>query len=135
MKRISILVLILCACLVSMAWGQQPAVSTNWSEFHSPNMQRFNPYESVLNVNNVGNLHRKWSYRTGSEAVRSSPAVANGVVYVGSEDDNVYALKATTGAKLWSYRTGGDVLSSPVVVNGVLYVGTDDRKVYAFSLK
>ena len=49
----------------------------------------------------------------------SSPAVANGMVYVGSEDNNVYALNATTGAKLWSYTTGGEVLSSPAVANGV----------------
>ena len=47
-----------------------------------------------------------WSYPTGSR-VYSSPAVANGVVYVGSRDDgNVYALKASTGAKMWSYTTG-----------------------------
>ena len=38
--------------------------------------------------------------------VHSSPAVANGVVYVGSDDGNVYALNASTGAKLWSYTTG-----------------------------
>ena len=38
--------------------------------------------------------------------MESSPAVANGVVYVGSDDGNVYALNASTGAKLWSYATG-----------------------------
>ena len=30
--------------------------------------------------------------------MQSSPAVANGVVYVGSGDSNVYALNASTGA-------------------------------------
>jgi outer membrane protein assembly factor BamB len=47
--------------------------------------------------------------------VESSPAVANGVVYVGSDDDNVYALNARTGAKLWSYTPGDHVESSPVL--------------------
>ena len=46
-------------------------------------MWRWNPCEKVLNVNNVGNLSLKWSYTTGN-SVHSSPAVANGVVYVGS---------------------------------------------------
>jgi hypothetical protein len=57
-KRISISVLILCVCFVSVAWGQQPAAtcSNNWSEFHRTNMKRWNPCEKVLNVNNVGNL-------------------------------------------------------------------------------
>ena len=45
-----------------------------------------------------------WSYDHRRPC--SSPAVANGVVYVGSIDDNVYALNAATGAKLWSYTTG-----------------------------
>ena len=74
-----------------------------------------------------------WSYTTGS-GVTSSPAVANGVVYVGSYDDKVYALNASTGALLWSYTTGYEVFSSPAVANGVLYVGSDDYKVYAFAL-
>jgi len=83
MKRISILVLILCACFASVAWGQQPAskVCNDWREFHRPDMTRFNPCEKTLNVHNVGNLSLLWSYTTGLW-VYSSPAVANGVVYV-----------------------------------------------------
>jgi len=68
--------------------------------------------------------------------VYSSPALANGVVYVGSGDDNVYALNADTGAKLWSYTTGGGVYdSSPAVANGVVYVGSDDKNLYALNAK
>jgi outer membrane protein assembly factor BamB len=74
-------------------------------------MQRWNPYETVLNVNNVGNLQLKWKFDLGSMAGQfSSPAVANGVVYVGSSDnDSVYAVNASTGAKLWSFTVGGSV--------------------------
>ena len=36
---------------------------------------------------------RLWSYTTGG-FVESSPAVANDAVYIGSDDDNVYALNA-----------------------------------------
>jgi outer membrane protein assembly factor BamB len=67
--------------------------------------------------------------------VYSSPAVANGVVYVGSFDSNVYALNASTGAKLWSYYIGGEVYSSPAVANGVVYVGRHNHKLFAFGLK
>ena len=55
------------------------------------------------------------------------------MVYVGSEDFNVYALNASTGAKLWSYTTGSWVHSSPAVANGVVYVGSDDGNVYALN--
>ena len=105
MKHIRIVVLILCACFVSVAWGQQQQACkayTPWAEFHRHDMVRLNPCEKVLGVKDVGNLGLKWSYATGYLVV-SSPAVANGVVYVGSADGNVYALNASTGRRLWSY--------------------------------
>lgn len=47
---------------------------------------------------------------------RETPAVANGIVYVVS--DNLYALNAATGAVIWQTQSPGD---SPTVANGVLY--------------
>jgi outer membrane protein assembly factor BamB len=59
--------------------------------------------------------------------------VASGAVYVGSGDNNVYALDASTGSLLWSYATGGPVSSSPALVNGVVYVGAESSDVYALN--
>ena len=53
-----------------------------------------------------------WNYTTGG-FVNSSPAVVDGVVYIGSNDGNVYALNATKGDKLWNYTTGS-LLSRPL---------------------
>jgi outer membrane protein assembly factor BamB len=53
---------------------------------------------------------------------------------VGSDDGNVYALDAATGAQLWTFTTGNVVGSSPAVANGVVYVGSQDGKLYAFDL-
>ena len=66
-----------------------------------------------------------WNYTTGS-SIESSPAFANGIVYVGSDDGNVYALNATTGSKMWNYNTTAGPIwySSPAVVNGVVYEGS-----------
>lgn len=75
-----------------------------------------------------------WSYTTG-DPITSSPAVVNGVVYLGSDNipGKVYALNAATGVQLWNYTTGMRVESSPAVANGVVYVGSDDNKVYALN--
>jgi eukaryotic-like serine/threonine-protein kinase len=129
MNRISRVALILFACFVSLAWGQR----NGWSEFHRPDMMRWNVYENVLNVNNVGNLSLKWKYQTGG-TVFDSPTVANGVVYVGSNDGNVYALNASTGAKLWSYTIGPQTPLT-AVANGVVYVagGNLNKTVYALN--
>ncbi len=51
---------------------------------------------------------------------------------LGRDDNNVYALNATTGTLLWNFATGNFV-GSPSVANGVVYVGSGDGKVYAFD--
>jgi hypothetical protein len=63
----------------------------------------------------------------------SSPAVVDGVVYIGSTDSNLYALNAKTGDKIWNYPTGAKVSSSPAVVGGVVYVGSEDGNLYAID--
>jgi outer membrane protein assembly factor BamB len=74
----------------------------------------------------------RWVTATGA-GVRSSPVVANGVVYVGSDDAGVYALNATTGQVIWKTITGAAVRSSPAVAGGVVYVGSDDKGLYALD--
>jgi outer membrane protein assembly factor BamB len=75
-----------------------------------------------------------WQFKTGGSV--SSPAVANGVVYFGSDDGNLYALDAKTGTLLWRYAGSEQYFSSPAVVNGMLYVATVDWEghIYAFHL-
>lgn len=62
----------------------------------------------------------------------SSPTVADGVVYVGSDDNKLYAVVADIGKQCWSFPTSyGDVTSSPTVADGVVYFGGNDGKLYA----
>ena len=75
----------------------------------------------------------KWSYQTGSH-IRSSPAIGNdGVVYVGSLDNKLYAVNPD-GSLKWSYLTGYNVSSSPAIgSDGTIYVGSSDYKLYAIN--
>jgi len=66
--------------------------------------------------------------------IYSLPAVANGVVYVGSRDYKLYAFNAAMGQTLWTASTSNFIVSSPAVVNGAVYVGSWDHKLYAFHL-
>ena len=72
-----------------------------------------------------------WNY--GTEGNFASFATPNGIVYIGSDDHNVYALNANTGAKIWNYTTGDVVESSPTIANGIVYVGSWDHNVYALN--
>jgi len=96
-------------------------VQTDWPQ---PNFDaagsRFNPYENVLSPTNVGGLTQIFSF-TASVAV-SPPLVAGGAVFFNSDDGNLYALNAATGAVLWQRSLG--VTSSyplPTVGNGMVY--------------
>jgi outer membrane protein assembly factor BamB len=63
----------------------------------------------------------------------SSPAVADGKVYFGSGDGNVYAVDATTGLLQWKFPTQDVVHSSPAVVNRTVYIGSWDSRLYAID--
>jgi len=74
----------------------------------------------------------KWQ-RGFALSFKSSPALANNVVYVGNADTYMYAFDAANGNPIWSFKTGGLVTSSPWVDNGVVYFGSDDFKIYAIE--
>jgi len=68
----------------------------------------------------------------------SSPTVAGGIVYVGSQFDDVYAFAAngcgkSTCKPLWIGHTDGYVLNSPAVAEGVVYAGDSSGFLYAFD--
>jgi len=64
-----------------------------------------------------------WMYKTNG-FVFGSPAIADGVVFIGSEDQNVYALDAATGRKIWAFDTHKYIETTPTVVNGRVFIGT-----------
>jgi outer membrane protein assembly factor BamB len=74
----------------------------------------------------------------------TSPSVANGVVYLGNDDHNVYAFDAAGTMNcadtpivchsIWTAATGGAISSSPTIVNGKVYVVSSDGNLYAYAL-
>lgn len=72
----------------------------------------------------------------------SSPAVADGLLYAGSEYDGVMAFDAQTGAIKWAFAGGLSGFSSPTVSNGLVYIGANafgnnpvNNKLYALDAK
>jgi outer membrane protein assembly factor BamB len=96
-------------------------------------MYSHNPQHTGYSESPAPNTNQTlWTYTTDG-MVQSSPAVANGKLYVGSNDNNVYCLDAATGNKVWNYTTGDDAFSSPAVADGKVYTGSNDDKVYCFD--
>jgi FOG: WD40-like repeat len=118
----------------------------------------FGSYDGTFYAVNAATGALKWKYETagerrfaakhlhGSEPAAetmpdpwdcylSSPVVADGTVYFGSGDGNVYARDAANGAKRWTFKTGNVVHASPAVANGTLYIGSWDTYLYALDAK
>jgi|GEM_PF-2495626 len=73
-----------------------------------------------------------WSFETGGE-VNSSVAIgADGILYFGSGDKNLYALNSS-GTEIWSYETEVlEVRSSPAIgPDGIIYFGSEEEYLYA----
>ena len=110
------------------------AVQTEWAKFHSDLANTgYNRAENVLRLSKVAKLQEQWSFPTGNTVI-SAPAVYRGVVYVGSDDDNVYAITASTGVPRWSFHTGGPIFSSPAVTANGIFIGSADGNVYGLTL-
>lgn len=79
-----------------------------------------------------------WQGLAGTQSIlESSPAVANGKVFVGAFDGKLYVFNANgcgqaTCQALWTASTGGSIESTPTVSKGVVFIGSDDGKLYAF---
>ena len=75
----------------------------------------------------------KW-HRTTGDYVQSSPAIgADGTIYVGSYDKNLYAINPD-GSQKWFFTTGGEVVSSPAIgADGTIYIGSYDHQLYAIN--
>lgn len=82
----------------------------------------------------------RWRFDTGGGRLFSSPAVADGVAYVGSgwyetadSPHHLYALDVATGEVEWRFQAPEAVFCSPVVAGGVCYFGGVDGRVYALD--
>ena len=82
-----------------------------------------------------------WRYRPGGAEAdagefeedrfgESSPAVADGTVFVGDLMGVLHALDAETGEVRWRFATGAEIKSSPVVAGDLVLIGSYDEHFY-----
>lgn len=79
----------------------------------------------------------RWRYENPDRAFpfRSSAAVSDRAVVVGSRDKLVHALDPKSGEALWTFATGGRVDGSPVIVGDRVFAGSADGRLFALDLE
>ena len=55
-----------------------------------------------INIRNVSGLRPAWIFQTDvQESMETSPIVVNGIMYITTSFDHVYAVNARTGEQIW----------------------------------
>ena len=87
---------------------------------------------SRLSSNRFGGV--RWRFQTGA-AVKSSPVVYRGILYIGSNDGNLYAIDAYSGSRHWQFDAGEPIDSTPAVVGESVYFQRRDGALYALDAR
>jgi outer membrane protein assembly factor BamB len=72
-----------------------------------------------------------WTFKT-EDSIEGAVAVADGVVYVGSMDEHLYAVDLAKGKQRWKQKLA-PFKAPPAVRDGLVYVGDIDGKLHCFD--
>jgi len=100
---------------------------------------------SQINTSNVKNLRPAWIFQTEIvESQETTPIVVNGIMYVTTSFNHVYALDAKTGAEIWHYKHKMGPITTyccgpnnrgVAAYGDKVYMGTLDAKLVALDAK
>lgn len=81
-------------------------------------------------------IETRWKFQVEDE-VRSSPLVYHGILFIGSYDNNLWAINAADGQFKWNYATEGGIATSPDVSpeDNLVVIGSDDGNVYGIDIR
>ncbi|MDD5371402.1 MAG: serine/threonine-protein kinase [Anaerolineaceae bacterium] len=75
-----------------------------------------------------------WTFECEDE-IRGTPTCENNMVFLGSYDNNLYALNATNGDFFWKYATEGGIVGKPAYHDSTVFVGSEDHRLHAVSTR
>jgi alcohol dehydrogenase (cytochrome c) len=98
-----------------------------------------------IDTSNVGKLHPAWIFQTEvKESMETTPIVVDGVMYVTTAFNHVYALNAKTGEQYWHYKHKMGPITTyccgpnnrgVAVYGDKVYMATLDAKLVALDAK
>ncbi len=126
-RKITVMGLIVLAIVITGCIDEKPNGKINnvnecseWRMFqHDAQRTGFSDCKAP-NTNNT-----LWVFKTHS-GVSSSPAVSDGVVFIGSDDDNIYAIDENKSKEIWKFETGGEIGYSPAVSENMIFIGSSN---------
>jgi len=80
-----------------------------------------------------GGVQPKWVFSCEDE-IRGTPLITKDLVLVGAYDNNLYALRPSSGEFVWKYAAEGGLTGKPAIFEDTIIVGSEDKRVHAVSL-
>ena len=119
--------------------------SKNWLHSNGSYEQtRYHP-ASQINTDNVAKMRPAFVFQTGIvESMETAPLVVNGVMFLTTSYNHVYAINASTGEQYWHYKHKIGPVSTyccgpnnkgVAISEGKLFMGTLDAKLVALDAK
>jgi quinohemoprotein ethanol dehydrogenase len=101
--------LLCCAFSIEPLFAQE----LDWGHYgNDVSNSRFQNIDQI-NPSNVSQLKPAWIFHTGisdpNMSMEMTPLVINGVMYITTGDDDVFALNPTTGKQIWAYHPATDM--------------------------
>ena len=98
-----------------------------------------------INAGNVKNLRPEFSFQTEvRESMETAPIVVDGIMYITTSFNHVYALDAVTGKEFWHYKHKMGAITTfccgpnnrgVAIEGGKVFMGTLDAKIIALDAK
>ncbi|MEG0890564.1 MAG: PQQ-binding-like beta-propeller repeat protein [Bacteroidales bacterium] len=79
-------------------------------------------------------VHEVWKAEDNTDIGSGAIMYGNYVVYANTAGV-IYALDATNGKQLWSYKTAGKIFSTPAIDGSYVVIGSTDGNIYSLNLK
>ena len=133
---------------VSVSQGQLDGASSDSRNFLHSNMNyaqtRYYP-ATQINTKNVAKLRPAFTFQTEVlESMETAPIVVDGIMYITTSYNHVYALDAVTGKEFWHYKHKMGAVTTyccgpnnrgVAIMGDKLYMGTLDAKLLALDAK
>ena len=81
-----------------------------------------------------GGIKPLWTFKCEDE-IRGTPALHQGMLFIGCYDNNLYALNAADGQFQWKYATEGGIVSRPVIFDNNVIFGSEDHRLHVVSVR
>ncbi|MBF0197124.1 MAG: PQQ-like beta-propeller repeat protein, partial [Planctomycetes bacterium] len=76
----------------------------------------------------------QWTYQCKGD-IQSSPIIAENIIFIGCENENLYALDLFTGQNVWQFESDDMISAPPLYLSANIIFGSESGSLYSLEAK